>query len=94
MAYQYCTATNWGKSFFTHEERKQFFLNGHPGNVWIVGDNMFGDQWISKVRGVEKTKVEAQAIVDGEIEAAQTAWDALSEEDQADRPRPVKYNLP
>ena len=94
MAYQYCTATNWGKSFFTHEERKQFFLNGQPGNVWIVGDNMFGDQWISKVRGVEKTKVEAQAIVDGEIETAQAAYDALSEEEQALQTRPVKYNLP
>ena len=22
MAYKYCTATNWGKNFFTHEERK------------------------------------------------------------------------
>ena len=94
MAYQYCTATNWGKSFFTHEERKQFFLSGQPGNVWIVGDNMFGDQWVSKVSGVEKTKVEAQAIVDGEIETAQAAWDASSEEEQARYPRPVKYNLP
>jgi hypothetical protein len=31
MAYKYCTATNWGKNFFTHEERKQFYLSGHPG---------------------------------------------------------------
>jgi hypothetical protein len=28
MAYKYCTATNWGKGFFTHEERKQFHLSG------------------------------------------------------------------
>ena len=26
MAYKYCTATNWGKGFFTHEERKHFYL--------------------------------------------------------------------
>jgi hypothetical protein len=34
MAYKYCTATNWGKNFFTHEERRQFHLSGHPGEVW------------------------------------------------------------
>ena len=49
MAYKYCTATNWGKNFFTHEERKQVHLSGHPGEVWVVGDNLYGDQWISKV---------------------------------------------
>ena len=94
MAYKYCTATNWGKNFFTHEERKQFYLSGHPGNVWIVGDNMFGDQWIGKVSGALKTKTEAQAIVTGEIETAQEAFDALSEEEQALQNRPVVYNLP
>lgn len=94
MAYKYCTATNWGKNFFTHEERKHFYLAGHPGNVWVVGDNIHGDQWIGKVSGAIKTKTEAQAIVDGEITAAQTAWDALSAEEQALNPRPVTYNLP
>ena len=94
MAYKYCTATNWGKNFFTHEERKQFYLAGHPGNVWIVGDNIFGDQWIGKVSGAIKSKSEAQAIVTGEIETAQEAFDALSEEEQALQNRPVLYNLP
>lgn len=94
MAYKYCTATNWGKNFFTHEERKQFYLAGHPGNVWIVGDNLFGDQWIGKVSGAIKSKSEAQAIVTGEIETAQEAYDALSEEEQALQSRPVLYNLP
>ena len=51
MAYKYCTATNWGKNFFTHEERKQFHLSGHAGDVWVVGDNLYGDQWIGKVSG-------------------------------------------
>ena len=94
MEYKYCTATNWGKNFFTHEERKQFYLAGHPGNVWVVGDNIHGDQWIGKVSGAIKSKAEAQAIVTGEIEAAQTAWDALSAEEQERNPRPVVYNLP
>ena len=94
MAYKYCTATNWGKNFFTHEERKQFYLSGHPGEIWVVGDNMFGDQWISKVSGALKTKSEAQAIVTAEIETAQATYDALSEEEQELQSRPVVYNLP
>ena len=94
MAYKYCTATNWGKGFFTHEERKQFYLRGHVGDVWVVGDNHHGDEWISKVDGALKTKDEAQAIVTAEIEAAQAAYDAESDEHKAQYPRPVKYNLP
>ena len=94
MAYKYCTATNWGKNFFTHEERKQFYLSGHPGEVWVVGDNLYGDQWIAKVNGAVKTKEEAQAIVDGKIEEAQATYDALSDEEKELHRRPVKYNLP
>jgi hypothetical protein len=71
-----------------------FHLSGHPGEVWVVGDNLYGDQWIGKVAGAIKTKEEAQAIVTGEIEAGQAAWDALSDEEKEQRPRPVVYNLP
>ena len=95
MAYKYCTATNWGKDFFTAEERRQFYLRGHAGNVWVVGDNHHGDEWISKTSGVSKTQAEAQAIVDGEVEAGQAIYDALSAEQQSlSGSRPVKYNLP
>ena len=94
MAYKYTVKENWGKNFFTHEERKQMYLSGHPGNVWVVDDNIFGDQWIGKIGGTLKTKEEAQAIVDGEIESAQSDWDSLSDEEKERSPRPVKYNLP
>ena len=94
MAYKYCTATNWGKNFFTHEERKQFHLSGHPGDVWVVGDNLYGDQWIGKVSGAIKTQAEAQAIVTAQIEAAQAVYDALSAEDKLIQSRPAIYNLP
>jgi len=94
MAYKYTVKENWGKNFFTHEERKQMYLSGHPGNVWVVDDNIFGDQWIGKIGGTLKTKEEAQAIVDGEIESAQDAWDALSDDEKENNTRPVKYNLP
>ena len=85
MAYKYCVATNWGKDFFTARERMEFNLSGHPGNVWVVGDNIYGDAWIKKVSGDVKTKSEAQAIVDTEITAAQAA---LSAEEQARQGRP------
>ena len=101
MAYKYTVKENWGKNFFTHEERKQMYLSGHPGNVWVVDDNIFGDNWISKVVGTTKTKVEAQAIVDGEIEDAQDAWDANNVDGESSDEKiarlgakPVKYNLP
>jgi len=93
MEYKYCTATNWGKNFFTHKERRQFYLSGHAGEVWVVGNNIHGDQWISKVSGVSKTKEEAQAIVTAEIEAEQTAYDALPVEQQAKYPRPVEFEI-
>ena len=82
MAYKYCVATNWRKDFFTARERMEFHLSGHPGNVWVVGDNIYGDAWIKKVGGNIKTKAEAQAIVDADITTAQAAYDALSAEEQ------------
>ena len=101
MEYTYCTATNTGKDFFTAQDSKEFYLAPHPGNVWVVDDNIFGDNWISKVVGTTKTKAEAQAIVDGEIEDAQDVWDADNVDgESADEKiarlgaKPVKYNLP
>ena len=94
MAYKYITATNWGKDFFTHEERKKFYLSGQLGNVWVIGDNTHGDAWIAKVSGVSKTKEQAQVIVDAEIAKAQAAWD-LESDDYKDRyPRPTDITLP
>ena len=94
MANTYCTATNTGKGFFTHEDRDNFYLSGHPGDVWVVGNNAAGVSWINRVTGTAKTKAEAQAIVDAKIEEAGVAWDALSDAEKADHSRPVKYTLP
>jgi len=94
MANTYCTASNWGKGFFTHEDRNDFYLSGHPGDVWVVGNNAAGVSWINRVTGTAKTKAEAQAIVDGKIDEAIVAWNALSAEDQARQSKPVKYTLP
>ena len=100
MAYKYCTATNTGKDFFTHEDRTRFHLEGHPGNVWITDDNNYSDAWISKISGTVKTKSEAQAIVTGVIETAQGVWDDndVDGESSAEKilrlgSRPATYNI-
>jgi hypothetical protein len=94
MANTYCTATNTGKGFFTHQDRNDFYLSGHAGDVWVVGNNAAGISWINRANGTAKTKVEAQAIVDGKVEEAQVAYDALPAEEKTRNPRPVKYTLP
>ena len=92
----YGVATNTGKGFFTAEDRRAFFLRGYPGDVWVIGNNEKGALWLAEKNGVEKTKAEAQAIVTAEVEAAQAAWDAQSDEQKAEsnNPRPTAITLP
>ena len=91
----YGTATNTGKGFFTAEDRRAFFLRGYPANVWVVGNNSKGALWVAD-KGVFKTKSEAQALVDAEVQAAQAAWDAQTDEQKADpfNTRPSDVILP
>jgi len=75
--YQYCVAENWGKGFINHDESHRITFKSFPGNVWQVpAYNKHANLWVAKVAGVVKTKDEAQAIVDAEVTAAQSAWDA------------------
>jgi hypothetical protein len=91
----YGVATNTGKGFFTADDRRKFFLRGYPANVWMVGNNTDGAMWLAEKNGVEKTKAEAQALIDAEVQAAQAAWDALPEEQKTDmNPRPTDVILP
>ena len=99
MAYKYSVKANWGKnangdSFIRHEDRKMFHIEGFPGDVWVTDDNVYAERWISRVAGPEKTKSQAQAIVDSEIDDAQAAYDALSEEKQELQTRPTDITLP
>ena len=91
----YGTATNTGKGFFTVEDRRAFFLRGYPADVWVVGNNEKGALWLAEKNGVEKSKSEAQALVTANVTAAQTEWDALSDEQKAATPgRPTDITLP
>jgi len=101
MANTYCAATNWGKDFFTRSDRNAFYLSGHVGNIWAVGNNAAGVSWINRVNGTAKVKAEAQAIVDAKVEELQAEWDVLDALPEAEKEkypvgpsRPIKYTLP
>ena len=94
--YQYCVAENWGKGFIDHVESQRITFCSFPGNVWQVpAYNKHGNLWIAKVAGVVKTKDEAQAIVTAQVQAAQAAWDAQTDEEKADEfnTRPADITL-
>ena len=91
----YGVATNTGKGFFTAEDRRKFFLRGYPANVWMVGNNVEGAMWLAEKGAREKTKAEAQALIDAEVQAAQAEYDAMSDEQKAVRGgRPADVILP
>jgi len=94
MANTYCTATSFGKDFFTHDDRNNFFLSGHAGDVWVVGNNAAGVSWINRVSGTAKVQADAQAIVDGKIDEAIVAYEAESADYKAQHSKPEKYILP
>ena len=94
--YQYCVAENWGKGFINHDESHRITFKSYPANVWQVpAYNKHANLWIAKVAGAVKTRDEAQALVDVEVQAAQAAWDAQTDEQKADetRPRPADIIL-
>ena len=92
----YGVATNTGKGFFTANDRQKFFLRGYPADVWMIGNNVDGAMWLAEKNGVEKTKSEAQALITAEVQAAQAAWDAQTDEEKAepDNNRPSDITLP
>ena len=99
--YQYCVAENWGKGFIDHVESQRITFAGYPANVWQVpAYNKHANLCIAKVAGVVKTKDEAQALVNAEVESAQSTWDGNNVEgESADEkverlgPRPADITL-
>ena len=93
--FNYCVATNTGKGFITHTDSRKFWIRGYPANVWVCADMMESRLWVARNNGVSKTKDQAQALVTTEIEAAQAAWDNLSDEEKAaSSGRPTTITLP
>lgn len=80
MAYKYVIAIANGKHFIHGEDNDAITIRAYPGNLYAVSDNDLGQSWINRVGGVEKTKEEAQAIVNTEMTAIQQDWDSFSDE--------------
>src|SRR5210317_20600 len=76
MAHLYCVAENTGKGFITADDSRNFYRSGHAGNVWVIGNNVYGQAWITRKEATIKTLAEAQAIVDAEVQTSIDAWEA------------------
>lgn len=61
MAYYH--AINTGKGFITHAENESAHITGYTGDIWITENS----SWATRVGAIEKTKEEAQALVDAAI---------------------------
>ena len=90
----YGTTENTGKGFITYEDSQNFHISGYPDNVWVVSNTEKGALWMSSKSAVEKTKLEAQALVDAEVTAQQSEWDALSDAEKLKDGRPTQITLP
>ena len=97
MAKKYIVAENTGKGFITHEEKENkvpLIVRGLPANVWEVENNSTGQTWIAKVKGVSKTKAQAQSLINTEVKASQDAWDSLSDDSyEKEPPRERPYDI-
>lgn len=59
----YYQAENTGVGFITHEDNETAHIAGFPANIWVTENTA----WAARVSAVEKTKEEAQALVDAEL---------------------------
>ena len=63
---KYYQIENYGHGFITHEENEQAHIAGYPGNIWVTENTT----WAYRVGAFEKTKEEAQLIVDNAVSSS------------------------
>ena len=59
----YYTTANTGKGFITHADNETAHVAGYPGDVWVTENST----WAARVGATEKTKAEAQLLVDAAV---------------------------
>ena len=59
----YYTTANTGKGFITHADNELAHVAGYPGDVWVTTNST----WAARVGATEKTKAEAQLLVDSAV---------------------------
>ena len=60
---KYYQAENTGKGFITDGDQELAHISGYPGDVWVTENTA----WAVRVGAVEKTKLEAQTLVNTTI---------------------------
>lgn len=63
---KYYQVENYGKGFITHQESETYHIAGYPGNIWVTKNTT----WADRVNAVEKTKQEAQDIVNAAVSSS------------------------
>jgi hypothetical protein len=61
MAYYH--AMNTGENFITYEDNELAYIKGYPGDIWVTENSA----WATRVGATEKTKEEAQALIDASV---------------------------
>ena len=64
-----------GKGFITHTDKRKFWIQGYPGNVWVCDDIPESRDWGARNSAATKTKSQAQTIVTNIMNDAQDTWD-------------------
>ena len=83
---------DWDKKTYSKLIKK---FTKSDGNLFSKDEVIFSYKQLAGKNGITKTKAEAQAIVDAEITASQTAWDALTDEQKTmSVGRPTNITLP
>jgi len=70
----YYTTANTGKGFITHADNESAHVAGYPGDVWVTENST----WAARVSATEKTKAEAQLLVDAAVSGSYHTQGALS----------------
>ena len=60
---KYYQAENTGEGFIAYADSEAFPISGYPANIWVTENTT----WAERVGAVEKTKEEAQALVDASL---------------------------
>ena len=87
MALKYYHTTNTGKGFITHPENEANHIAGHLADIWTTENTA----WATRVGAIEKTIIEAQALVDGSLTGDVYPSDYY---DEALRGQQITYTLP
>lgn len=79
---KYVFVKNFGKNFINKEDKNNFHIKEIVTDLWEIEDNISSQNWIIRVGALEKTKEEAQIIVNDHLNKTQDYYNNLSEQEK------------